>query len=345
MTTTPPTAGQSPQTSAAPSPGPARRAGHPLAAYAARRLAAAVALLLVVSLAVFALLALAPGDLARTLLGTRSATPQALATVRSAHHLDDPFLVQYWHWLAAALHGDLGVSVRTGAPVTQAVGDRVGLTLQLALGGFVLALLAGVPFGTLAALRRGRATDRIVQGLGVVGLSAPAFASGLLLVHLFSLRADWLPAFGAGDGDTIDRLRHLVLPCLTLAVSVTGLLLKLTRAAVLRELDADHTAFALARGVPPREVLLRHVLRGALLPIATGAGLVLAYLVAGTVLVEATFALPGLGRLLVGSVTYKDVPVVQAVALLAAAAVITVNLVVDLLTPLIDPRIRTGGTR
>ncbi|WP_320780480.1 ABC transporter permease [Streptomyces sp. CRN 30] len=305
-----------------------------------RRLAGTLGLLLVLSVAVFALLRLAPGDPARTLLGTRGATPEALASVRAAHHLDDPVAVQYGHWLTTALGGDLGTSIRTGETVAAALGDRLALTGQLVLAGFAVALLLGLPLGVLAGLRARSATDRAVQSLGVLALSTPAFAGGLVLIYVFSLMLGWLPAYGPGTGGA-DRLAHLVLPGVTLGLAVTAVLLKLTRAAVVRELGREHVTFALARGVPTRTVLLRYVLRGAVVPVTTGIGLVLAYLLAGTVLVEQVFALPGLGQLLVQSVTFKDVPVVQAEALLIAALVCLANLVTDLTHPLADPRLRT----
>jgi peptide/nickel transport system permease protein len=307
-----------------------------------RQLAGTVGLLFVLSVAVFALLQVAPGDPARTLLGTRGATPEALAAVRARYHLDEPVALQYAHWLLDALHGDLGTSIRTGDAVSAVVGERFALTLQLVLLAFAVVLVLGVPLGVLAGLRARRTVDRAVQTLGVVALSTPAFAGGLVLIYVFSLMLGWLPAYGAGRGGG-DRLLHLVLPALTLGLAVTAVLLKLTRAAVVRELSREHVVFALARGVPTRTVLRRYVLRGTLVPITTGIGLVLAYLLAGTVMVEQVFALPGLGQLLVESVSFRDVPVVQAEALLVAALVCLANLATDLTHPLADPRLRAPG--
>ncbi|MFB6815211.1 ABC transporter permease [Streptomyces sp. NPDC056347] len=312
--------------------------------YVIRRLAGTAALLLVLSPAVFALLRFAPGDPARTLLGTRSATPEALASVRAAHHLDEPFVTQYARWLTGAFGGDLGTSIRTGESVAAALGERLAVTGQLVLAGFAVALLLGLPLGVLAGLRARRPVDRAVQSLGVLALSTPAFAGGLLLIYVFSLMLGWLPAYGPGTGGT-DRLLHLLLPGITLGLAVTAVLIKLVRAAVIRELAREHVTFALARGVPTRTVLFRYVLRGTAVPVTTGIGLVLAYLLAGTVLVEQVFALPGLGQLLVQSVTFKDVPVVQAEALLLAALICLATLVTDLTHPLVDPRLRTGRTR
>lgn len=307
-----------------------------------RRLGGTLGLLVVLSVAVFALLQAAPGDPAQTLLGPRSATPEALAAVRARHHLDSPMAVQYWYWLSDAVHLDLGTSIRTGESVAAALGDRLVLTGQLVGLGFAVALLLGVPLGVLAGLRNRRATDRAVQSLGVVALSTPAFAGGLVLIYVFALMLGWFPAYGPGEGAGTDRLMHLVLPALALGLAVTAVLLKLTRAAVIRELGREHVTFARARGVRERDILLRYVLRGTVVPVLTGIGLVLAYLLAGTVMVEQVFALPGLGSLLVDSVTFRDVPVVQAEALLIAALVCLAGLVTDLVQPLLDPQLRTA---
>lgn len=176
-----------------------------------RRLGGTLGLLAVLSVAVFALLQAAPGDPAQTLLGPRSATPEALAAVRARHHLDSPMAVQYWYWLSDAVRLDLGTSIRTGESVATALGDRLVLTGQLVGLGFAVALLLGIPLGVLAGLRNRRVTDRAVQSLGVVALSTPAFAGGLVLIYVFSLMLGWFPAYGPGEGAGTDRLRHLVL--------------------------------------------------------------------------------------------------------------------------------------
>jgi peptide/nickel transport system permease protein len=316
--------------------------------YLARRVAGTVVLLFVLSVAVFALLRLAPGNLVSNLLGTRGSTPAAVAAVRARYHLDQSLPLQYWHWLTDALRLDFGTSIRTGESVSQAIGSRLALTAELVGYGFVIALVTGVTGGIAAGLRHRGALDRGVQGVGLVALSTPAFAGGLLLSYVFALLLGWLPAYGPGTGGG-DRLLHLTLPAVTLGMAVSAVLLKLTRAAVIRELGQDHVTFARARGVKRRTILFRYVLRGTLLPVATGSALVLAYLLAGTVLVEQVYALPGLGALLVDSVTYKDLPVVQALALLLAAVICLVNLVTDLALPWLDPRLarqsRRGGSR
>ena len=306
--------------------------------YLARRVAGTLLLLLVLSMAVFALLRLAPGNLVSNLLGTRGDTPSAVAAVRAEYHLNQPLPVQYWHWLSDAVRLRLGTSIRTGEPVSQALGDRLAVTGELVAYGFVIAVVTGVTGGVVAGLRHRSSLDRGIQGVGLIALSTPAFAGGLLLSYVFALMLGWLPAYGPGTG-VADRLLHLTLPAVTLGMAVSAVLVKLTRAAVIRELGQDHVTFARARGVKQRTVLFRYVLRGTLLPVATGSALVLAYLLAGTVLVEQVYALPGLGALLVDSVTYKDLPVVQALALLLAAVICLVNLVTDLALPWLDPRL------
>jgi peptide/nickel transport system permease protein len=306
-----------------------------------RRLVAMVVLLLIISFGVFTLLYLAPGSVEQILLGTKPATPQTLAAIRAQYHLDDPFLTQYWIWLKNALHGDFGTSIRTSEPVASGIESRMGLTLFLGGYAFVLVMLTGVPLGVLAATKKRSAIDRGVVGLGVVGVSAPAFATGIFLLYIFAVRLAWFPAYGQGSGFT-DQIWHLTLPALALALTAMALVLKLTRAAMITALDQDYVAFARARGIPAGRVLVFYGLRNALIPVVTAAGLILGYLLTGAVLVEVTFALPGIGSLLVDSVNFKDVPMVQGVAMTVAVVIILVNLLTDILYLFIDPRVRFG---
>jgi peptide/nickel transport system permease protein len=309
----------------------------------AGRLAATAGLLAAVSVIVFGLVHLAPGDLARTLIGSRKATPEAIAAIRAAYHLDDPLPVQYGDWLAGVLRGDLGTSVRTGSPVAVMIGERVGYTALLALLAAVLAVAVGVPLGVLAARHRDRLLDRLVVSGSVVGVSAPTFAVSLLLLYGLALRLGWFPVYGTGEG-LADVVHHLTLPAVALATGLAAVVVKVTRAAVARELDEDYVTFARARGLAPWRVA-RLYLTNASGPVLAAVGLTLTALVGGTVLVEVTFALPGLGSLLVDSITFKDVPVVQAVTLLVAAVVALVALAVDVLHVLADPRLRRRVAR
>ncbi|GAA1009933.1 ABC transporter permease [Acrocarpospora pleiomorpha] len=310
-------------------------------AFLLRRLAGTAAVVLLLSIGVFGLLYLAPGSVQQTLLGIRPATAETIAAVQARYHLNDPVAVQYLRWLGGVLRGDLGTSIRTGVPVADMLGLRLPLTLALTGYGTLLAALAGVPLGVLGALRRGRAADRLVVTAGVVGLSAPPFAVGLLLLVVFALGLGWFPVYGAGEG-LADQAWHLTLPAAALAVGAVGMLVRFSRAALVRELEQDYVVFARARGLAG-PVVLGYALRNSLVPILTAAGLIVTGMLAGTVLVEVTFALPGLGSLLVESVTFKDVPVVQALALLLTLLIAAVNLLVDVGYSLVDPRVRLGG--
>jgi peptide/nickel transport system permease protein len=222
------------------------------------------------------------------------------------------------------------------------VGDRAPVTVFLSVYAFAIAVILGVPMGVLAAVKARGPVDRSVIGLSVVGASAPVFVTGLVLLYLFGVTLGVFPIYGQG-GAFVDRLWHLTLPALALALSAMALIVKITRTAMIIELGKDYVAFARARGVPAVRVVIRHALRNALVPLITAAAIVLTSVITGAVLVESVFAIQGLGALLVESVQYQDLPTLQAVTLLAAALVIGMNIVVDILYVLIDPRIRLGG--
>lgn len=307
------------------------------------RLLGTAVVLVVLSFAIYCLVYLAPGSVEQTLLGNKPDTEAAREAVRAQYHLDDPLLVQYGRWLADALQGDLGASIRSGEPVDAAIASRSGLTLQLAALGTALAIVVGLPLGVLAALRRGRALDQGIVTLSVAGLSAPPFAVGLVLLTLLAVRVDWFPVYGPGT-DGLDRLWHLMLPSLALAVGGAGLIVRFTRTALVRELDQDYVVFARARGLG-RGRVLGYALRNCAVPVLTATGLVLTSTLVGSVLVEIVFALPGLGSLLVDSVSFKDVPVVQGVALLLTLFIAGVNLLVDASYAVADPRMSVSGRR
>lgn len=307
--------------------------------FVARRLVALVLLLLIISFGVFALLYIAPGSVEQVLLGTRPSNPETLQAIRDEHNLDDPFLTQYAKWLQGAVVLDFGRSIRTSEPVLSGIRDRMGLTLFLGMFGFLIALVLGVLLGVVAAVKKRGFIDRSVVGLSVIGVSAPAFATGIFLLYIFAVLLGWFPAFGQGEGFT-DRLWHLTLPALALALTAMALILKLTRAAMITALEQDYVAFARARGIPRTRVLFTYAFRNALVPVVTAAGLILGYMLTGAVLVEVTFALPGVGSLLVDSVEFKDVPMVQGLTMVVAFVIIFVNLLTDILYLFIDPRIR-----
>lgn len=309
-----------------------------LTAYVARRVGALAVLLVLISFTVFSLLYVAPGSPEQVILGTRPATPATIRAVRAEYRLDDPFLVRYARWAADAARLDFGRSIRTNEPVLDGIKSHFAVTAKLAAFAFVLTMLLGVPLGVAAALRRGTIVDRAAVGAGVVGVSAPAYATGVMLLYLFAVRLGWFPVFGVGGG-LGGTLRHLALPAVALALTAVALVLKLTRAGMITALEQDYIVFARARGLSRSSVVVRYALRNSLVPIITAAGLVVAYMLVGAVLVEATFALPGVGSLLVDSVTGQDLPVVQALSLLAAIVVVSANLVVDVLYLLVDPRL------
>jgi len=312
--------------------------------YVARRLLALVLVIVVISFVVFSLIYLAPGSPEQILLGARPATPETIRAIRDEYHLNDSFLEQYKTWAVNALHFDFGRSIRTNEPVTAAIKDRFGLTLQLGIFAFLITMLLGVPLGIIAAVRKQSTLDRGVVGISVVGISVPAFATGILLLYVFAVELGWFPVFGQGSG-VAGRVHHLTLPAVALALTGMGLILKLTRTAMIGALETDYVTFARARGISERRVLTSYALRNALIPIVTAGGLLLAYMLAGTVLVEVTFALPGMGSLLVDSVRTLDLPMVQALAILIAIIVVLVNLITDLIYTLIDPRISFSKTQ
>jgi peptide/nickel transport system permease protein len=304
-----------------------------------RRLAIAVVLLLLISLGVFVLLNEAPGNLASILLGPKQPSPQALATVNHQYHLNDSVIVRYLIWLKGALHFNFGTSTQTGQSVVSVIGSRLGVSLFLGIYGFILAMLVGVPLGIVAAIRKRTVIDRAAVGLSVVGVSAPAYATGIYLLFIFGVKLNWFPVYGPGGGFA-GRLWHLSLPAVALALTAMALVVKLTRVAMIQALDQDYIVFARARGLSYRRVLFAYAFRNALVPVITGGGAILGYMLTGAVLVEVTFALPGVGALLISSVTYKDFPVVLAIAMLLATTIILVNLLTDILYVAVDPRIR-----
>ena len=310
-----------------------------LALFIARRLAILLLLLLVTSFGAFLLLYLSPGSPETVLLGDHPSSPAVVQALRAKYNLDDPFVVQYGKWLEKAVTLDFGSSIRTDEPVTAAIGARLGLTVDLALMAFAITMLLGISLGIVAALHSRTTLDRGVVGVSVLASSAPAFASGILLLYLFAVRIAWFPAYGNGSG-VLDRIWHLVLPAIALALPPAALVLKMTRAAMVRELEKDYVAFALSRGVGQSRVISAYVLRNALVPVVTAGGLIIGGLLTGAVLVEVAFSLAGVGALLVESVLFHDIPVVQGLVMLFAATIVLANLAADVLYVLVDPRIR-----
>lgn len=316
----------------------ARSARRGVALALARRLGSMIAVLVVLSMGVFALMYLAPGGPEQALTSGRPVGPQALAALRERYNLDDPLPVQYLSWVGDAVTLDLGRSYRSQEKVTSLIASRGGITLQLAGLAFVITLVVSLPLALLAATRRRGAGDRLVSGFAVMGVAAPPFALGVLLLYVFGVKLAWFPVYGVGTGG-LDRLRHLMLPAVALTVGVIALTLKIGRTSLISVIEQEYVAFARARGLSRPKVLMTYVVRNSLGPIATAAGLTFGTLVAGTVLVEQTFAIPGAGSLLVDAVNHQDVPVVQGLGLAISVLVLGVNLLTDVTYALIDPRI------
>lgn len=308
--------------------------------YVLRRVGQALLALLGVSIIVFALMHLVPGDPVRTALGTRF-DPETYAALRARAGLDQPILVQYFDWLFRALQGDLGVSFRSGAPVSDVILQRLPATATLAVASLVIALLIAIPAGIVAAVRQGKPVDYITTAFSQVGLSIPDFWYGILLILLFSLTLGWLPPSGYASvaEEPLQWLRHLVLPSVTAGVVTGAILTRFTRSSVVEAMNADHVRLARAKGLPESKILREHVLRNAWIPIVTVIGLQLATLLGGIVVVEVVFAWPGLGRLALDAVTSRDYPVLQGAVLIIAAGFLVINLVVDLIYARLDPRI------
>ncbi len=306
-----------------------------------RRATACGATLLVVSVLVFVAVRILPGDPALLIMGTE-ASPEAAAALRRAMGLDRPIAVQYAEWIGGALRGDLGRSIQYDVPVSRLIGSRLDVTLPLAALAALLMTAIGVPLGLYAALRRGRPGDWAAMIVSQLGLAIPSFWAGLLLILLFAVRLGWAQA-GGFDGwqAGIGRgLGALLLPAAALGAVQAAILTRTTRAAVLEVLGAQHRRAARAKGLPERAVTRRHVLRNALLTIVTVAGLQVGQLLAGSIVLESVFYLPGLGRLALAAISARDLPVIQGVVLFVAALIVVVNFAVDLLYRLLDPRIR-----
>jgi peptide/nickel transport system permease protein len=309
--------------------------------YAARRLLLAMPLLFGMSVLVFGLMRLVPGDPAVVVLGYK-ATPEGIRALREAFHLDEPVLRQYLRWLAGVAHGDFGLDFRQNEPIGRMILDRLPVTLELTLLATLCAALIGIPLGLLGGARRGGVADRVTLAIGLVGVSIPDFWLGIMLILGVSLGLGLLPSGGfvpLGEGP-LDNLLHLALPALTLALSRAAVLGRLTRAAVLDVVQRGFVQYARAKGLAEHAVLVRHVLPNAAIPIVTVLGLQTGYMLGGAIVVEMIFTLPGVGRMTLDAVLERNYPVVQSTVLVIGAMFMLVNLATDILYGVIDPRVR-----
>lgn len=308
--------------------------------YLLHRAGQSVAVLFGVSVAVFSIIHLVPGDPVRLALGTRfnQETYDALVA-RSG--LDDPLIVQYVNWLGNALQGDLGVSFRSGRPVADLILERLPATVSLALAAIVVALLIALPLGLVSALRPRSVVDYVATFTSQIGISIPDFWLAIMAILVFSLTLRWLPSSGyvALTDDPVEWARHLLLPAVVVGTVSGAILTRFVRSSALEALGQDYTRTARAKGLPRRVVINRHVLRNALVPVVTVSGIQLAYLLSGVVVVEVVFAWPGLGQLALQAVETRDYPVLQGAVLLFALVFLVVNLAVDLAYAVLDPRI------
>jgi len=310
-------------------------------AYICRRVLATIPVMLFVALFVFSLLYIAPGDPAAIIAGDQ-ATPDDVERIRASLGLDRPFLVRFFGWLLDVLSGDLGKSIFTNLPVTHMIAQRVQPTLSLMVLTLVLALSVAIPAGVVAAWKQGSLIDRAVMMMAVMGFSVPVFVVGYVLAYIFALVLDWLPVQGYTplEQGLVPWVRNLILPAVALGAVYIALIARITRATMLEVLSQDYIRTAKAKGLGQRGILFLHALKNAAVPIVTIVGIGFAALIGGAVVTESVFAIPGLGRLTVDAILRRDYPVIQGVVLLFSFVYVAVNLLVDLLYTLFDPRIR-----
>lgn len=315
-----------------------------MARYLVRRLSTVVLTLVGMSLVVFVVLEMLPGDPALMMLGTE-ATDDTLRALRHDLGLDQPAAIRYLHWVGGLLTGDLGISHTYDVPVASLVGDRLAVTVPLAGLAMALAIALAVPLGVAAAARRGRPADYAVMTFSQMGIAVPGFWLGILLILVFSVELDWFRAggFPGWDDGPGPALGALVLPAVALALPEAAILARVARSAVLDTLGEDYVRTAWAKGLGRRAVLYRHVLRNALIPVTTIVGLQFAFLLAGAIVVESVFTLPGLGRLLFQAIGQRDLIVVKDLVVMLAAMVVAINFAVDALYHLADPRLRRAA--
>jgi peptide/nickel transport system permease protein len=317
-------------------------------AFILRRLAQAVVVMVSVALIAFMLFQYV-GDPVVFLLG-QDATPEQVRELRADLGLDQPFVVQFWHFLANAVQGEFGISLRQGASVSRLIGERLPATLELALVAGVLALVVGIPMGVYAALKRGTFVSQLFMTISLLGVSLPTFLIGILLILVFAVQLGWFPSFGRGDVVQVGWWTtglltpkgwlHITLPAITLAIFQLTLIMRLVRAEMLEVLRTDYIKFARARGLTNRAVHFGHALKNTLVPVMTITGLQLGGLIAFAIITETVFQWPGMGLLFIQAVTFADIPVMAAYLCLIALIFVIINLIVDLLYFAVDPRLR-----
>lgn len=310
--------------------------------YIARRLMLLPFLLLGISVVVFLLFQLTPGDPISARFGLRMSgmSTETINQLRQDLGLNDPLPVQYGRYVANLLRGDLGTSINTRKPVLDEIAARIPATLELAVTAMIIIIVLSIPLGVISALNRGKLIDRILMGGALLGFSMPSFWLGIMLILLFALNLHWLPTSGRGSGLLFERFQYLILPSFTLAIGLVGFNSRIARSATLEILGQNYITTAYSKGLSPRTVMSRHMLPNTLIPVITLFALQFAGMLGGTIVIEMIFAWPGIGRLAVNSVFQRDYPVVMGTTLVFSAVYIIVNLIVDVIYPIIDPRIR-----
>jgi peptide/nickel transport system permease protein len=306
-----------------------------------RRLAMLIVSLLVASFVIFAAIYLAPGNPIAALSGGRSIPPESLKVLEARYHLDQPFLVQYWYWLTNALHGNLGISITLRENVSDLIASRISTTAGLVLYSSILIIAIGVGLGIAAGFRPGL-IDTSILVITAISASVPAFVAAIVLILVFAVQLQWFPSLGNGVG-FFDQVKHLTLPAVALAISSLAIVARVTRAAIREESRKEHVQTAVSRGIPTAHLIWRHVLRNAAIPITTISGITVASLIALAAVVEVVFGLAGLGAYLVQSAQSKDLAVVQGISLLLVGAFVAVNVLVDVLYAVLDPRVSLGS--
>lgn len=316
--------------------------GGSLPAFVARRLLITVLLLFLISVAVYSLILVIPGDPAVALAGGAKATPHEIAKITRQLHLDEGFFAQYWHWLRGALHGNLGNSLFQSQAVSSGIAARFPVTLQVAAGGMVVAVLLGAPSGILAGVRQGTLRDRTVTTGSSLAVSIPDFWLAILLVIVFAVKLNWLPALGytSFGQSPVEWFKDLLLPWVALGLGGAAVVARQVRGALIDTLDQDYMRTAVAKGLSPRAVIGKHALKNALSPAVTVIGIQFGYLLGGTLIIEQIFSLPGIGTYILQAINDKDIPEIQGVVLVVATAFVLINLVVDVIYGYLNPKVR-----
>jgi peptide/nickel transport system permease protein len=306
-----------------------------------RRILVAIPTLIIVSLFVFSLQKLLPGDPVLAMAG-EDRNPEILAYLREKYRLNDPIPMQYLYWLGGVLQGDLGISLRTNQPVLELIAEKLPVTIQLAIMSMIIALAVGVPMGILSAVKKGTWLDYLANFVALSGLSIPNFWLGIMLILLVSVNLGWLPASGYESPwvDPVKSFQTMIMPAFVLGTSLAATLMRHTRSSMLGVLQADYIRTARAKGLVENRVILRHAFRNAVLPVVTLSALLFGELLAGAVLTEQIFTIPGFGKLIVDAVFNRDYAVVQGVVLCTAVGFIGMNLIADVLYVLLNPRMR-----